>query len=144
MKDVNPWRFTAGVLVAAAILFVTDGILHQRVVTALWRDVYDALGATPPDHSGLGVIWFIVYEAGRALLAMFLYALLRPRLGSRARTAAWAGIVTWFAFSLAGPAQLIPIGFSSAALWLSIAAWQLVFTVVAAIAGAAIARSSPR
>ena len=113
-------------------------------VTALWRDVYDALGATPPDHSGLGVIWFFSFEAGRGFLAMLLYVLLRPRLGPGARTAAWAGIVTWFAFSLAGPAQLIPIGFSSAALWLSIAAWQLVSTVVAAIAGAAIARSSPR
>jgi hypothetical protein len=142
MNDVNWGRFTAGALIAAAILFVSDGFLHQRVVTSLWHEVYEALGATTPDHSGLGVIWFIVHEAGRGLLAMFLYVLLRPRFGPGAGTAAWAGIVTWGAFSLAGPAQLVPIGFSSAALWISIAAWQLVFTIIAAIAGAAVARPS--
>jgi len=142
MKDVNWGRFTAGALIAAAICFVSDGFLHQRVVTALWHDVYDALGAKPPDHSGFGVIWFVVYEAGRGLLTMFLYVLLRPRLGPGARTAAWAGVVTWGAFSFAGPAQLVPIGFSSAALWSSIAAYQLVFTIIAAVAGAAIYRSS--
>jgi hypothetical protein len=138
MNDVNWGRFTGGVLVAAAILFVSDGILHQRVVTALWHDVYDALGATPPDHSGIGILWFILYEVGRGFVAMFLYVLLRQRQGPGARTAAWAGVVTWFAFSFAGPAQLIPIGFSSAELWLAIAAWQFVFTVIAAIAGAAL------
>lgn len=140
MNDVSRWRFATGVLIAAAILFVSDGVLHQRVVTGLWHAVYDALGATPPDHSGIGILWFVVYEAGRGFLAMFLYVLLRPRLGPGAKTAAWAGVVTWFAFSFAGPAQLIPIGFSSAALWISIAAWQLVFTIIAAIAGAAITR----
>ncbi len=140
MNDVNGWRFTTGVVAAAAILLVSDGILHQRVVTALWHDVYDALGATPPDHSGVGIVWFILYEAGRGFLALLLYVLLRRRQGPGAKTAALAGVVTWFAFSLAGPAQLIPIGFSSAELWLAIAAWQFVFTVIAAIAGAAIAR----
>lgn len=142
MNDVNWLRFTAGVLIAAAILLVSDGFLHQRVVTALWHDVYEALGATPPDHSGFGVIWFVLYEAGRGFLAMFLYVLLRPRLGPGAKTAASAGVVTWFAISLAAPAQLVPIGFSSPALWISIAAWQLAFTIIAAIAGAAVARSS--
>jgi hypothetical protein len=142
MNDVNWTRFTVGVLIAAAILLVSDSILHQRVVTSLWHAVYDNLGAAPPDHSGSGIIWFALYETGRGFLAMFLYVLLRPRLGAGVRTAAWAGLVTWSAFSLAGPAQLVPIGFSGATLWASIAAWQLVFTIIAAIAGAAIYRSS--
>jgi len=137
MKDVNWGRFTAGALIAAAILFVSDGFLHQRVVTSLWHAVYEALAATPPDHSGFAMAWFFVYEAGRGFLAMFLYVLLRPRLGAGAKTAAWAGVVTWVAFSLTGPAQFIPIGFSSPELWFSIAVYQLVFTLIAAIAGAA-------
>ena len=36
-----------------------------------------------------------------------------------------------------GPAQFIPIGFYSAMLWFSVAVYQLVFTIIAAIVGAA-------
>jgi len=137
MNDVNWGRFILGALIVAAICFVSDGFLHQRVVTEQWQAVYDALGATPPDHSGFAMVWFLVYEAGRGFLAMYVYVLLRPRLGPGVKTATWAGVVTWVAFSLTAPAQFIPIGFYSTMLWFSVAVYQLVFTIIAAIVGAA-------
>lgn len=137
MNDVNWGRFILGALIVAAICFVSDGFLHQRVVTEQWQAVYDALGATPPDHSGFSMVWFLVFEAGRGFLAMYVYVLLRPRLGPGVKTATWAGVVTWIAFSLTAPAQFIPIGFFSAMLWFSVAVYQLVFTIIAAIVGAA-------
>lgn len=137
MSDVNWGRFILGALIVAAICFVSDGFLHQRLVTDQWQAVRDALGATTPDHSGITMIWFLVFEAGRGFLAMYVYVLLRPRLGPGVKTATWAGVVTWVAFSLTGPAQFIPIGFYSESLWISIGLYQLVFTIIAAIVGAA-------
>jgi len=137
MTHVNWGRFILGALIVAVICFVTDGFLHQRVVHEEWLAVYNALGATPPGHSGFKMIWFIVFEAGRGFLAMYTYVLLRPRLGPGVKTATWAGVVTWVAFSLAGPAQFIPLGFYSEALWIYVGIYQLVFTIIAAIVGAA-------
>jgi len=54
------------------------------------------------------------------------------------KTAAQAGLVAWIAFSVTGPAQFIPLGFFSNALWIKVAAFQLVTSILAAIAGAAV------
>lgn len=137
MGNVNWGRFVLGALIVAAICFVSDGFLHQRVVHEQWLAVYAALGATPPGHAGPMMIWFVVFEAGRGFLAMYTYVLLRPRLGPGVKTATWAGVVTWVAFTLAGPAQFIPLGFYSEALWIYVGIYQLVFTIIAAIVGAA-------
>lgn len=137
MSNVNWGKFVLGALIVAVICFVSDGFLHQRVVTEYWEAVYAALGATPPGHSGFSMIWFAVFEAGRGFLAMYVYVLLRPRLGPGVKTATWAGVVTWVAFSLTGPAQFIPLGFYSDSLWIYVGIYQLVFTIIAAIVGAA-------
>jgi hypothetical protein len=137
MSNVNWGRFILGALIVAAICFVSDGFLHQRVVTEQWQAVIAALGATVPEHAGFSMVWFVVFEAGRGFLAMYVYVLLRPRLGPGVKTATWAGVVTWVAFSLTGPAQFIPLGFYSTMLWFSVAVYQLVFTIIAAIMGAA-------
>ena len=137
MSNVNWGKFILGALIVAAICFVSDGFLHQRVVNEQWGAVIAALGATVPEHAGFSMIWFVVFEAGRGFLAMYVYVLLRPRLGPGVTTATWAGVVTWVAFSLTGPAQFIPLGFYSVSLWAFVGIYQLVFTIIAAIVGAA-------
>ena len=137
MRNVNWGKFVLGALIVTAICFVSDAFLHQRVVTEQWESVIAALGATVPEHAGFSMIWFVVFEAGRGFLAMYVYVLLRPRLGPGVKTATWAGVVTWVAFSLTGPAQFIPLGFYSTTLWFTVAIYQLVFTIIAAIMGAA-------
>ncbi len=137
MSNVNWGKFILGALIVAAICFVSDGFLHQRVVNEQWEAVIAALGATVPEHAGFSMIWFVVFEAGRGFLAMYVYVLLRPRLGPGVTTATWAGVVTWVAFSLTGPAQFIPLGFYSVSLWAFVGIYQLVFTIIAAIVGAA-------
>ena len=137
MSNVNWGKFILGALIVAAICFVSDGFLHQRVVNEQWEAVIAALGATVPEHAGFSMVWFVVFEAGRGFLAMYVYVLLRPRLGPGVTTATWAGVVTWVAFSLTGPAQFIPLGFYSVSLWAFVSIYQLVFTIIAAIVGAA-------
>jgi hypothetical protein len=137
MSNVNWGRFILGALIVAAICFISDGYLHQKLVDGQWDAVVAALGATMPEHTGFTMIWFAVFEAGRGFLTMYVYVLLRPRLGPGVKTATWAGVVAWVAYSLTGPAQFIPLGFYSESLWISVGLYQLVFSIIAAIVGAA-------
>jgi len=137
MKNVNWAKFVLGAVIVAVVSFLSDGFLHQKFVDEQWQAVYAALGATAPEHSGWKMVWFMVFEAGRGFLTMYVYVLLRPRLGPGVQTATWAGVVAWVCYSLTGPAQFIPIGFFSEALWIKAGIYQLVFSIVAAIAGAA-------
>jgi hypothetical protein len=137
MSNVNWGKFVLGALIVAVVCFISDGFLHQRVVDDQWEAVIAALGAKFPQHAGWTMVYFVIFELGRGFLTMYTYVLLRPRLGPGAKTAAWAGVVAWVAFSLTGPAQFIPLGFYSESLWISVALYQLVFSIIAAIAGAA-------
>ena len=138
MPKLNWNRIIIGGLVAAVIAFLTDGFFHESVVSADWKAVYAALGAREPQHSSSGMAYFAIFELGRGLVSLFLYALMRQPFKPGPKTAALAGVVAWLAFSITGPAQFIPLQFYSTALWVKVAAFQLVTSIVAAIAGAAL------
>jgi hypothetical protein len=84
------------------------------------------------------LIYFVIFELGRGFLSMFLYVLMRGCCGAGPKTAVFAAIAAWFAFSLTGPAQFIPLGFFSHALWIKAGAIQLIVSIVATLAGAAL------
>ena len=130
-------RHPRALVIAAILCFLTDGLLHEKIVGADWAAVYGALGIAEPKHGSEGLFYFAIFELGRGLLSILLYAALRYHLGAGPKTATVAGIAAWFAFSVTGPAQFIPLGFYSHALWVKVAAFQLVTSILAAIAGAA-------
>jgi hypothetical protein len=136
MNKINWGRMLVGGIVAAIILFVTDGILHERLVGADWKLIFDSLGSSPSQHNPLHLLYFALFDLGRGLMAIYLYALMRSHSGPGPKTAALAGVVSWVAFSVTGPAQFIPLGFYSHALWIKVGAFQLVTSIVAALAGA--------
>jgi hypothetical protein len=139
MHKINWTRLFIGGLIAAVICFLSDGFFHERVAAADWKAVYDNLGvANPPEEHTVSLFYFALFEIGRGFVSLFVYALMRPLFRPGPKTAALAGVVAWFAFSLTGPAQFIPLGFYSHALWLKVGAFQLVTSIVAAIAGAAL------
>jgi hypothetical protein len=135
---INWGRVVAGGLTAAVIAFFSDGFLHEKLVGADWSAVYRALGIAEPEHDASGLAYFAVFELGRGLVSVLFYALMRAQFGAGPRTAAWAGVAAWIAFSLTGPAQFVPLGFYSNALWLKVSAFQLVSSIVATVAGAAL------
>ncbi|MFN2510608.1 MAG: hypothetical protein ABR568_04100 [Pyrinomonadaceae bacterium] len=138
MPNINWVRVIVGGLVVATICFFSDGLLHEKVLGTDWKAVYDNLGVAPPEPHSMGLAYFAIFELGRGLLSMLLYALMRPYCGPGPKTAAYAGVVTWLAFSITGPAQFIPLGFFSNALWVKAGAFQLITSIAAAIAGAAL------
>jgi hypothetical protein len=140
MYKINWVRVLVGGLVAAVILFLTDGFLHERVVNVDWKAIYAGLGSVEPQENTLALAYFAIFELGRGMISIYLYALMRSCCGPGPKTAALAGVVAWIAFSVTGPAQFIPLGFYSHALWIKVGAFQLVTSIVAAIAGAALYR----
>jgi hypothetical protein len=138
MPTINWTRFLIGGLIAAVICFLADGFLHERILAADWKAIYDGLRTTQPEHAATGLIYFAIFELGRGLVALFLYAMMRTHFGAGPKTAVLAGVVSWLAFSVTGPAQFIPLGLYSHALWLKVGIFQLVTSIVATIAGAAL------
>jgi hypothetical protein len=139
---VNWARLLAGGVVATGICFVTDGLMHEKLLMPDWKALMDALGAHPEEHGGHGsaIISFLDFELGRGLGAVFIYVMMRARFGPGAKTAVGAALASWLISSVSGPAQFIPLGFYSQALWMKVAAFQLVTSVAATLAGAAIYR----
>jgi hypothetical protein len=138
MAGINWGRLVVGGLVAAILMFFTDGFIHERIVATDWHAVYEGLRTAEPEAHGAGLIYFAFFELGRAFIAMLFYAIMRTHFGAGPKTAALAGIASWVAFSLTGPAQFIPLGFFSTALWVKVGALHLVASIIATIAGAAL------
>jgi len=138
MPKINWARVVVGGLAAAVICFLSDGLLHEKLLGTDWKALYDSLGVAPPEPHSMGMLYFVTFDLGRGLLSVFLYAMMRTYCGPGPKTAAYAGVVAWLAFSITGPAEFIPLGFFSNALWLKAAAFQLVTSIVGAIAGAAL------
>jgi len=144
MASINWGRLILGGLVAAIMMFFADGFIHERLVDADWRAVYAGLRAAEPDPHGSSMVYFALFELGRGLIAMMFYATMRTHFGPGPKTAVLAGIASWVAFSLTGPAQFIPLGFFSTALWMKVGAMQLVTSIVSTIVGAAMYKDAAR
>lgn len=141
MSRINWGRLIIGAIVAAIILFVSDGLMHETWLHEDWLSVYNRLRATTPEETPVSMVYFAIFELGRGFIALFVYVLMRDRFQPGPKTAALAGVIMWVAFSLTGPAQFIPLGFFSNALWVKMAVAHLVTSVVATIAGAALYKS---
>ncbi len=138
MSKINWARLLLGGLIAAIICFVTDGLMHEMILKADWTAVYAALDATAPTESAGSMVYFAVFELGRGMIALFIYVLMRPFFSPGPKTAVLAAIVAWLAFSVSTPAQFIPLGFISNALWIKMVGIHLVTTIIATLAGAAL------
>ena len=142
MATINWGRLILGSLIAAIVMFVTDGFIHETIAKADWAAVYNGLRATMPEPHGTNMVYFALFELGRGFTAIMFYVLMRAYFGAGPRTAVIAGIVAWIAFSLTGPAQFIPLGFYSTGLWMKVGALHFVTSIIATIAGAVLYKDS--
>lgn len=139
MGSINWTRLLIGGLIATVLCFFGDGFFHEQIAKGDWEVVYRSLPAPlPTEEHRSSLAYFFLYEVGRGFLAMILYVLMRPMLRPGPKTAIVAAVVAWFAMSLTGPAEFIPLGFYSHALWMKVGAWHLVTSIISTIAGAAI------
>jgi hypothetical protein len=143
MGKMNVGRVLLGGLVAGAVAFIGDGLLHGQLLQQSWQEATIALGrkVTSGDQSGMG--WFALYDVMKGMAAVWIYAAIRPRYGAGPATAVRAGLAAWFlaiATALTGtiPMQYYPL--RHAIIWTIAGALVM---VPAALAGAALYREPP-
>jgi hypothetical protein len=135
MKEINIGRVVLGGIVAGVIMFIGDGIVHGSLLAQEWARAMAALGRAPADGSQ-GFPYFAAYDLLKGIAAIWIYAAIRPRFGPGVKTAALAGLVTWFLtipLPLLGLLPMNQFGRRLPALW---SLYSIVPMVIAAVVGA--------
>ena len=98
MQRVNWARVILGGLLAGVVINVIEGVVNGIFLAPRWEEGMKALGRSPnlglPANIAFNVCGFLI-----GLFAVWLYVMFRTQFGAGPRTAAIAGIATWFACS---------------------------------------------
>ncbi|MBI4637116.1 MAG: hypothetical protein HY727_12270 [Candidatus Rokubacteria bacterium] len=135
MGKINWSRVFLGGLVAWVVAILLGGVamfLYVRTeVTATWK----GLGLEFPQGPGLAVFWLVfVYVA--VVMAIWLYAAIRPRYGPGVKTAVGAGLAFWLIGKFLHTMFLGAVGVYPIRFVVISMATDLVVTVAATVAGA--------
>lgn len=98
MGRINAGRVILGGLLAGLIINIGEFILNEMVLKAQWESAMQALNLAPAGGSAIAV--FVVGGFISGLLMVWLYAAVRPRLGTGPKTAVIVGLVVWVFGSL--------------------------------------------
>jgi len=145
MGGINIGRVVVGGIVAGILCFLGDGIVHGVLLKDWWAQVMAGLGRRVADPGGTHPLYFLSYDLAKALVAVWLYAAIRPRFGAGPRTAVIAAVATWVLVIPIPLLGLIPMewfGRRFALLW---SLYALIPMVIAVLVGAWIYREgAPR
>ena len=136
---MNYQRIILGGIVAGIVCYIGDAVVHGVLLSTRWQEIAATLKLPQGDQMG-GMIWFALYDLGKGVAAVLLYALIRPRLGPGPRTAAIAGLVIWALVIPLPLAGMIPIHFFGRKFALLWSIYGLLPVVIGAVAGAALYR----
>lgn len=135
MGKINVARVIGGGLVAGVIINVIEGVMNGVVLAGPWAEQMKSLNRSPAGSGGeiaaLNVWGFVV-----GILAVWLYAAIRPRFGAGPKTAVIAGMVVWMTISVMGSAVNVILGIFRLDLMLIGIGYEFVEMILAALAGA--------
>jgi hypothetical protein len=132
---MNIGRLILGGLVAGIIYFIGDGVVHGALLKQQWAAVLGAINVDADKALKTPGI-FGLYDLVKGLVAVWIYAAIRPRLGPGAKTAVVAGIITWLAAVPLPLVGLLPMKFFSAGFVAQWSVYALVPMVLGALVGA--------
>jgi hypothetical protein len=140
MGAVNITRVLLGGLVAGLVFNVGEAILNSVILADTMTEMTARHNMREMDGADIGL--FILLSFVIAIIMIWLYAAVRPRLGAGPGTATRIAIALWF------PAYCVPsiswsvFGFISPSMSAFICAWGLAEYILAALAGSVIYRDS--
>lgn len=143
MRQMNPVRILIGGLIAGLIMNGSEAALHAGVLGDETGSLYEKFRIGIPDTAGnLLLLIFATFVLG--IVAVWLYAAMRPRYGAGPRTALIAGVTVWLLSHLWSGVYLGAgyTGIITARLaWIPVA-WGLLEAPLATMAGAAFYKES--
>jgi hypothetical protein len=135
MDRINWGRVLLGGLLAGLIINFSEFVLNGVVLQSDWNAAMKALNK-PGAVTTAQIVGFNVWGFAAGVIAVWLYAAIRPRYGAGPRTAAIAGGGVWLtAYLLANAAPMILDLFPMRMMVLGLAV-GLVEVVVGTMAGA--------
>lgn len=137
MGKINVGRWLLGGMIAGIVGDVVESILNGVILAPKWAGAMRLLGR--PEFTSSQDIQFNLVGLVIGLAAVWIYAGIRPRFGAGAKTALYAGLVTWILASLVPNTffMVIPHLYSRhLALYATIG--DFVACILGAVAGAAL------
>ena len=113
MAHTNRGRVILGGLLAGVMINLVEFVTNGLILKDSWAQVMQAMGK-PAEPSGSAILLFNVWGFLLGMVAVWVYAAIRPRYGAGAGTAIRAGLAAWVLavfladLSLAG-AGLLPV-----------------------------------
>jgi len=140
MKNINLGRVLIGGLVTGLVLNLFEFVLNGVILHSQMDSDFKRMNLTPPGGG------FVAYAVGMTfvfgVIAILLYALIRPRLGPGPKTAIVTALILWFGiYAYAGVINMMLISIP-ANIILFILPWGIVEYSVAILIGAAIYKES--
>jgi magnesium-transporting ATPase (P-type) len=136
MGKINWSRVFLGGVVAGIVFIVLGFLAYTLYLGKLYDSAMQALGRAMPAATTGFYILMIVFSLVSGILAVWLYAAIRPRFGAGARTAVIAGLFFWIVGSLLPAISLGFMGLFSGNLLTVDSITSLVISVVAVLLGA--------
>ncbi|MCI0490178.1 MAG: hypothetical protein L0229_26595 [Blastocatellia bacterium] len=136
MEKINTGRVIAGGLLAGLVMNISESLLNAVVLAKDVEQVMGSLNLPPVGGGEIAKLVALTFFVG--IGAVWFYAAIRPRFGSGPKTAALAGLVLWALVYLYSAVVGSTIGFFPAKIYMIGAVWELVATLIATLAGAAV------
>ena len=134
MSSINMGRVVVGGLVAGLLINVSEFVLNAVVLVNDMNAAMAALNRPPIDNSM--IVWFVLLAFGIGIMAVWVYAAVRPRFGPGVQTALCASLVVWGLAYLYPNVSTIILGLFPTRLIIVATVWGLVEVLVAGVAGA--------
>jgi len=137
MGKINTARWILCGVIAGIVGDLIGSFVDGVLLASRWNAAFARLGLQP--MNGSAIVEFNVVGIFIGLAGLWIYVGIRPRFGPGAKTAVYAGLVTWFLCILLPDISFmyIPHAYSHHLLLYTVLG-NLVGCVVAAVAGAAL------
>src|SRR5215510_2813253 len=94
MNRINVGRVLLGGLLAGLVINVGEFILNAILLQERMKEELSLRNLSEPGPNIIAIFVVLVFIGGIAIV--YLYALIRPRLGPGVKTAICAGLIAWF------------------------------------------------
>jgi hypothetical protein len=126
-------------LAAGLIMNVGEAVLHGSILAGATQAAYAALNRSDPGNP-MNLVSLIALTFAQAGVMVWLYTVIRPRMGSRIRASLWVGLAAWLLSSVYAAVYLnsgLPGILPAQLVWVPVA-WQLVEYPLAVLVGASV------
>jgi len=134
MGRINTGRVILGGLLAGVIINIGEFMLNEVILGADWQVAMKALGKETMNSGAM--VYFILAGLILGMLAVWLYAAIRPRFGAGPKTAICAGLAIWALSYLYPGIGMIGMNFFPVRFMAIGLIWGLIEAPIATLAGA--------